>query len=162
MKDKRSLLIVPSGALTALPFHLLVTEKPAAAIPEKLDGYRDAAWLLKRHAVSVLPSVASLKSLRAFARRDHGVKPMTGFGDPLFDPSQPGGDKRAATKSAARGVATGAYTDFWRGAGVDRDPARASLAATAGYRRRTECGREKPRRCRFRHSPRQRRQRDHA
>ena len=72
MKDKRSLLIVPSGALTALPFHLLVTEKPAAAIPEKLDGYRDAAWLLKRHAVSVLPSVASLKSLRAFARRDHG------------------------------------------------------------------------------------------
>ncbi len=34
VKDKRSLLVVPSGALTALPFHLLVTEKPAAAIPE--------------------------------------------------------------------------------------------------------------------------------
>ena len=64
MKDKRSLLIVPTGALTALPFHLLVTEKPPAAIPEKLEGYRDAAWLLKRHAVSVLPSVASLKTLR--------------------------------------------------------------------------------------------------
>ena len=30
MKDKRSLLVVPSGALTALPFHLLVTEKPAS------------------------------------------------------------------------------------------------------------------------------------
>ena len=29
VKDKRSLLVVPSGALTALPFHLLVTEKPA-------------------------------------------------------------------------------------------------------------------------------------
>jgi len=56
VKDKRSLLIVPTGALTALPFHLLVTEKPPAAIPEKLEGYRDAAWLLKRHAVSVLPS----------------------------------------------------------------------------------------------------------
>ena len=28
IKDKRSLLIVPAGALTALPFHLLVTEKP--------------------------------------------------------------------------------------------------------------------------------------
>ena len=48
IKDKRSLLVVPSGALTALPFHLLVTEQPAAAIPEKFDGYRDAAWLLKR------------------------------------------------------------------------------------------------------------------
>jgi CHAT domain-containing protein/tetratricopeptide (TPR) repeat protein len=120
VKDKRSLLVVPSGALTALPFHLLVTEKPAAAIPEKIDGYRDAAWLLKRQAVSVLPSVASLKSLRAFARKDHGIKPMTGFGDPLFNPAQEGsGDKRAATKSASRGVTT-AYTDFWQGAGVDR------------------------------------------
>jgi CHAT domain-containing protein len=97
----------------------LVTAEPSAAIPEKLDGYRDAAWLIKRHAVSVLPSVASLKSLRAFARRDHGIKPMTGFGDPLFDPSQSGGDKRTAI-SAARGAVTGAYTDFWRGAGVDR------------------------------------------
>jgi hypothetical protein len=43
IKDKSSLLVVPEGALTALPFHLLVTEKPAAAIPEKMDGYRDAA-----------------------------------------------------------------------------------------------------------------------
>jgi CHAT domain-containing protein/Tfp pilus assembly protein PilF len=121
VKDKRSLLVVPSGALTALPFHLLVTEKPAAAIPEKIDGYREAAWLLKRQAVSVLPSVASLKALRSFVHKDFGLKPMTGFGDPVFNPAQEGGgDKRAATKSAARGVVTSAYTDFWRGAGVDR------------------------------------------
>ena len=67
--------MVPSGALTALPFHLLVTEKPAVAVPQvktprDLAAYRDAAWLLKRHAVSVLPSVASLKALRVFARKD--------------------------------------------------------------------------------------------
>ena len=68
MQGQAQLLVVPSGALTALPFHLLVTEKPPAAIPEKFDGYRDAAWLLKRQAVSVLPSVSSLKALRAFAR----------------------------------------------------------------------------------------------
>jgi hypothetical protein len=48
VKNKRSLLVVPSGALTALPFHLLVTAKPVAAIAEKLEGYRDAAWLLRR------------------------------------------------------------------------------------------------------------------
>jgi CHAT domain-containing protein/Tfp pilus assembly protein PilF len=120
-KDKRSLLVVPSGALTALPFHLLVTEKPAAAIPETFDGYRDAAWLLKRQAVSVLPSVGSLKTLRVFARKDQGIKPMTGFGDPLFNPAQESkGDKRGATKSASRSVTTAAYTDFWQGAGVDR------------------------------------------
>ena len=51
VKDKRSLLVAPSGALTALPFHLLVTERPPAAIPETFAGYRDAAWLLKRQAV---------------------------------------------------------------------------------------------------------------
>jgi CHAT domain-containing protein/Tfp pilus assembly protein PilF len=121
VKDKRSLLVVPTGALTALPFHLLVTEKPAAAIPEKIEGYRDAAWLLKRQAVSVLPSVGSLKALRAFARKDQSTKPMTGFGDPLFNPAPEGsGDKRAATKSASRSVTTSAYTEFWQGASVDR------------------------------------------
>jgi CHAT domain-containing protein len=120
IKDKRSLLVVPSGALTALPFHLLVTEKPQAAIPDKLEGYRSAAWLLRRQAVSVLPSVVSLKSLRAFARKDQSVKPMTGFGDPLFNPAQEGGGERRATKVAARSITTIAYTDFWRGAGVDR------------------------------------------
>jgi CHAT domain-containing protein/Tfp pilus assembly protein PilF len=126
VRDKRSLLVVPSGALTALPFHLLVTEKPAAAIPEKIDGYRDAAWLLKRQAVSILPSVASLNALRSFARKGEVIKPMTGFGDPVFNPMLDGGaEQRAAigpgtTKSAARGVMTAAYTDFWRGAGVDR------------------------------------------
>jgi len=43
VKDKRSLLMVPAGALAALPFHLLVTEKPVAAIPEQLAGYGGAA-----------------------------------------------------------------------------------------------------------------------
>ncbi|WP_158669690.1 CHAT domain-containing tetratricopeptide repeat protein [Bradyrhizobium guangdongense] len=121
-KDKRNLLVVPSAALTALPFHLLVTEKPQAAIPDKLEGYRDAAWLLRRQAVSVLPSVISLKSLRAFARRDQGVKPMTGFGDPVFDPAAegPAGRRAASGKVAARSIATMAYAEFWRGAGVDR------------------------------------------
>lgn len=121
-KDKRNLLVVSSAALTALPFHLLVTEKPQAAIPDKLEGYRNAAWLLRRQAVSVLPSVISLKSLRAFARRDQGVKPMTGFGDPVFNPALEGPADRRVTggKVAARSIATIAYTDFWRGAGVDR------------------------------------------
>ncbi len=128
VKDKHSLLVAPTGALTALPFHLLVTEKPLAAIPETFDGYRNAAWLLRRQAVSVLPSVASLKSLRSFAGRDQGVKPMTGFGDPLFSPSQDnGGEQRAAIKTAARGMVTSAYTDFWQGAGVDRAKLAAAL-----------------------------------
>jgi CHAT domain-containing protein len=132
VKDKRSLLVAPSGALTALPFHLLVTEKPPVAIPETLSGYRDAAWLLKRQAMSILPAVSSLKASRLFARRDQGTKPMTGFGDPLFNPWQDAGGSRAASKqpavkSASRALVTSAYTDFWQGAGVDRARLAAAL-----------------------------------
>ena len=92
IKDKPQLLIVPSGPLTALPFHLLVTDKPAIAVPQmqinEMAGYRDAAWVVKRHAVTVLPSVASLKALRVSARKGQGTKPMIGFGDPVFARNQ--------------------------------------------------------------------------
>ena len=124
IKDKPQLLIVPSGPLTALPFHLLVTDKPAIAVPQMqindMAAYRDAAWLVKRHAVTVLPSVASLKALRVFARKGQGTKPMIGFGDPVFAPDQtaaPAGQRTATVKIAAR---TRAYSDYWRGASIDR------------------------------------------
>src|SRR5262249_9636118 len=114
------LLVVPSGPLPALPFHLLVTERPTIRASIKdIAIYRGAAWLLKRHAVTVLPSVASLKALRVFARKGQGTKPMIGFGDPAFAPAQaaaPAG-QQTATVIAAR---TRAYSDYWRGASVDR------------------------------------------
>jgi CHAT domain-containing protein len=125
IKDKKQLLIVPSGTLTALPFHLLVTRTPAGAEPPlgSPAAYRDAAWLIKRQAVTVLPSVASLKALRMFAQKNVAPKPMVGFGDPVFDPNAPAvsvGPARVAANAAARSLATGAYTDFWQGAGIDR------------------------------------------
>jgi CHAT domain-containing protein/Tfp pilus assembly protein PilF len=122
IKDKKQLLIVPSGALTALPFHLLVTSKLAGAAPALSSpaAYRDAAWLIKRQAITVLPSVASLKALRLFAKKDVASKPMIGFGNPVFDPNAPVTPTRVATNSAARSLTTGAYTDFWQGAGIDR------------------------------------------
>jgi CHAT domain-containing protein len=119
IQDKPHLIVVPSGALTALPFHLLVTEQPAAAVPEQLAGYREAAWLIKRQAVSVLPSVASLRALRLFARKDQGGKPMVGFGDPVFDPKEP--KTAAVQRTASRGTTTTrGYSGFWQGAGIDR------------------------------------------
>src|SRR5262249_6356473 len=121
IKDKPLLLIVPSGPLTALPFHPLVTDKPAVAVPQMqindMAAYRDAAWLVKRHAVTVLPSVASVKALRVFARKGQGTKPMIGFGDPVFAPDQSAGQRTATVKVAAR---TRAYADYWHGASVDR------------------------------------------
>jgi CHAT domain-containing protein/tetratricopeptide (TPR) repeat protein len=125
VKGKRDLLIVASGPLTALPFHLLVTEKPNGTppTPDNLAAYRDAAWLIKRQAVTVLPSVSSLKALRGFTHKDAATKPMIGFGDPVFNPNAAPAPAapRAAGKVAGRGVITRSYTDFWQGAGVDRD-----------------------------------------
>ncbi|HEY7944375.1 MAG TPA: CHAT domain-containing protein, partial [Casimicrobiaceae bacterium] len=121
IRDKKHLIVVPSGALTALPFHLLVTEKPAVAVPpvdapRDLASYRDAAWLLRRHAVSVLPSVASLKALRTFARKDEAKQALIGFGDPVFNAE----DENSPAESDRTVVATRSYSEFWKGVDIDR------------------------------------------
>ena len=126
VRDKGHLLVAPSGVLTALPFHLLVTDKPATSDPQgrglsaadDAARYRDAAWLIKRQAVSTLPSVPSLQALRSPAQANEGTKPMIGFGDPVFDPraAPDGGPKRSRSRGKAR-----AYSDYWRGAGIDRN-----------------------------------------
>jgi CHAT domain-containing protein/tetratricopeptide (TPR) repeat protein len=126
IRDKRYLAVVPSGSLTALPFHLLVTEKPTDTADFKNFGpYRDAAWLLRRHAVTVLPSVASLKALRTVAQLNPAAKPFIGFGDPLFqsNPTAPPGNNRGPVRAArVRG-----YSDYWRPDGVDRSKLADSL-----------------------------------
>ena len=83
VKDKH-LLMVSSGPLTQLPFQVLVTEKPDAALAGA-DQYRHAAWLAKRHAISVLPAVSSLAALRRDARPSNAAKPYLGIGNPLLD-----------------------------------------------------------------------------
>jgi CHAT domain-containing protein/tetratricopeptide (TPR) repeat protein len=84
IKDKR-LLIVPSGPLTQLPFDVLVTEPAKAALPSSFIDYRDVAWLVRRHAITILPAVSSLKALRELAKESHAREPYVGFGDPLLD-----------------------------------------------------------------------------
>ena len=68
-----------------MPLHLLVTEKPPVRATNAYDPrlYREAAWLFKRHAISVLPSVASLKALRD-AKKSTAPNEYVAFGDPLL------------------------------------------------------------------------------
>jgi CHAT domain-containing protein len=68
----------------------------------------------------VLPSVVSLKTLRAFAHEERRRKPMVGFGNPVFDPNATAANTRVVSKTAARSLTSRSYTDFWQGAGVDR------------------------------------------
>jgi CHAT domain-containing protein/Tfp pilus assembly protein PilF len=93
----KQLLIVPSGPLTQLPFQVLVTTSPKAALPDTSAGYRDVAWLAREHAITVLPAVSSLKALRQYTKQSHANDPYIGFGDPLLD-----GDPAVDAEDAAR------------------------------------------------------------
>jgi CHAT domain-containing protein len=84
----KQLLIVPSGALTQLPFQVLITEKPDTAT-NGVDAFRRAAWLIRIHALTVLPSVSSLKALRELAKDSHASRALIGFGNPLLDGPDP-------------------------------------------------------------------------
>jgi CHAT domain-containing protein/Tfp pilus assembly protein PilF len=130
LKGVTQLYVVTDGALESLPLGVLLTAKPStdalsAAAP---DDLRAAPWLARRFAVSVLPSVSSLKSLRQFSGAAHAPQPFMGFGDPTLTP-QPG-DNRGAP-DAARG---GTVKSVFRGDVVDQAELRdlPSLPETAG------------------------------
>ena len=99
--DAKNLIISPDGALQSLPFAVLVTQPPTAAIAKPSD-YQAVAWLIRRQAVTVVPAASSLAALRRFADEKHGTDPFAGFGDPIFDGS---GTKRGInTASLYRGA----------------------------------------------------------
>jgi len=121
IKEKKNLIVVPTGPLTSLPFQLLVIDAPAPVSRiEDIADYRKARWLITRHAVSILPSVASLRALRVSGSRSQGTKPLVGFGDPVFGEETVATTDGMSAKSSARNLETGNYTNFWKGAGVDR------------------------------------------
>jgi CHAT domain-containing protein/Tfp pilus assembly protein PilF len=104
IKGKPHLIVVPAGPLASLPFHVLVTEKKAGSA----DDHRSAAWLVRRHAVTVLPAVASLKALREVAVRASAPQPYLGFGNPIFAPApgQAAPSPRARLAAVMRGSDT--------------------------------------------------------
>jgi TPR repeat protein/CHAT domain-containing protein len=88
--EGKHLFIVASGPLAQLPFQALVTDPPKAGIPTSFSGYRDVAWLIRKHAVTVLPAVSSLAALRGSAKHSRATEAFVGFGNPLLegDPSR--------------------------------------------------------------------------
>lgn len=128
LKGVTQLYVVTDGAFESLPLGVLLTGKPSADTLSAPDQLRAAPWLARRYAVSVLPSVSSLKALRQFAGAAHAPQPFMGFGDPVLKP-QPG-DNRGAP-APARG---GTMQSIYRGGAVDQAELRdlPSLPETAG------------------------------
>lgn len=92
--------LVADGPLGGLPLAVLPTRKPSGRDTDA-SAMRATRWLVRDHALVTLPSVGSLRALRAGQARGGG-RPFAGFGDPALD----GAPTLAAPRSFAA-VATG-------------------------------------------------------
>jgi CHAT domain-containing protein/Tfp pilus assembly protein PilF len=118
ISDKPHLLVVSSGALTSLPLQLLVTKPPSGSKPSwrSFAPYRSAAWLMRKHALTALPSVSGLKVPHAV--RSAAPQPYLGFGNPLFGPATaPRAGQQARDRS--RAPASLSYRRLFREARID-------------------------------------------
>ncbi len=135
IKSKKHLVTVPYGPLSSLPLQVLITGGPTLALPElkNLPMYAEAQWLVRRHAISVLPSVGSLEGLRVVAKRqDTPQRPLIGFGNPRFG-AQPVAEARGkdgkrgappVRTAEVRSTTTRSFTAMWRGGSVNLEALR--------------------------------------
>ena len=107
ISQKTRLSFVVDGALTSLPPQVLITTDPDGKDLNSVD------WLVRKYAVTVLPSVASLKILRGGRSTVAAIKPMIGFGDPVFDRTT-----RAAGRQKVAAL-NRSLTSFYRGMTAD-------------------------------------------
>jgi CHAT domain-containing protein len=122
---KKRLTIVTNGPLTSLPPQLLVTKDPAGKTLRKVD------WLVRSHAVTILPSIASLKVLRGGSQVASAArKPMIAFADPVFS--------KDARAEARKHLAMRSITSFYRGTQVDVAEIGEALDQLPGTRREVE------------------------
>jgi CHAT domain-containing protein len=109
-KSAKSLLVSTNGALGQLPLTVLPTQKSKLGdgVGPLFANYRDVKWLARTHAMTLLPSAATLVTLRSIPKGDQGRKPFIGFGDPLFNAAQEDKKDAAPVKVAdalaSRGV----------------------------------------------------------
>lgn len=116
LNDVDHLFVVKDGALSSLPLAVLLTAPPTDGM-----ALNDAPWLIRAVALTTLPGVSSLGSIRAsgsqpVARRD---TTFVGFGDPDF---QHGADIADAAQNAV--TASRSIDAFFDGQGTRIDAIR--------------------------------------
>src|SRR5262249_37827908 len=114
--DAHSLVVVPHGPLAQLPFAVLPTVPVALATESGalFSNYRAVPWLIRSHAVTVLPSVTALATLRALLPGDPTRRPFVGFGDPYFSEAQAQVAEAEAAGTGPAGRADGTAADRQR------------------------------------------------
>jgi CHAT domain-containing protein len=92
----KHVIAAPTGALASLPLGLLVTA------PSNQGGYASAAWLIRRAAVSEVPSPRAFLDLRqARAEAKPASRPFLGVGNPSFAGANAPGQGSALARLAA-------------------------------------------------------------
>ena len=106
-KSAKSLLVSTNGAIGQLPLSVLPSEarKAGDGGGPLFAGYRDVKWLARTHAVTVLPSAATLVTLRSLPKGSPDRKPFLAFGDPLFNATQARLQKDKKPKKASKALA---------------------------------------------------------
>ncbi len=115
------------GAMASVPPHLLVVSDDGGVDPAKVD------WLVRHHAVSVIPSVFSLKSAAMARTRAPAPEPLLAFADPEFDLAK-GGELVAALDTGRQEVLRGALQPLPETAGEVREVAGVLGAPAAALR----------------------------
>lgn len=103
LAGKRHVYIAASGALSSLPFGMLVTQPPQGR-DDDAAALRATRWLADAHALVQVPSVQSMLLLRRIGANSARGERFIGFGDPLLEGS-------ALDRGPTRGVRRGAAPD---------------------------------------------------
>ena len=105
-RGAKSLLVVADDALGQLPFSVLVTQRTRLADESGalFSNYKSVPWLARDHAVTALPSVTALATLRALPAANPARRAFVGFGDPYFSTQQ------AAQAASSKPIRTAALT----------------------------------------------------
>jgi len=103
--ESKNLLIVSDGVLGQVPLSLLPVRKAAMPESERLlfSAYRTVPWLSRSHAVTVVPSVMSLRALGDNWSVTGERRPFIGIGDPFFTRLQQQEGAQNTKKLASRG-----------------------------------------------------------
>lgn len=101
----KSLIVTTNGALAALPFALLPMQPSEVRIEEGVmySAYRKVPWMAKSFAISQVPSVNALVTLRALPARTAVSNTFVGIGDPFFSKAQMTEAAGAGATVAVRG-----------------------------------------------------------
>lgn len=103
LRGRQHLVAAAGGALGRLPLALLAPPATAGSTPR---------WLIGQMAISQAPSAGAWLALGGLRQGDGAREALLGWGDPLFDPTTPGGSVGGVRRLALR--RTGDALDYAR------------------------------------------------